>query len=94
MPKKDDKSFDLMANIGKKTESQTEGTVKDGETEKAKPSGSRKSLPYYPPSDAVHRQLKRLAFEEETSMNSLINEGLDIVFKKRGLKSIRELLDT
>lgn len=94
MPKKDDKSFDLMANIGKKSDSPTESTAPDTEVKKAASSGGRKSLPYYPPNHAVHRQLKRLAFEEETSMNSLINEGLNEVFKKRGLKTIEELLDS
>lgn len=44
---------------------------------------------YLPP--AVHDQLRELAFSERVKMHALIMEGLDAVFRTRGLKSIAEL---
>jgi hypothetical protein len=44
---------------------------------------------YLPP--AVHDQLRELAFSERVKMHALIMEGLDAVFRARGLKSIEEL---
>ena len=42
----------------------------------------------------VYDQIRRLAFEENTKMHSLLMEGLDRVFKDRGLPSIAELTKT
>ena len=39
----------------------------------------------------VYEQVRRLAFEENTKMQTLLMEGLDLVFKNRGLPSIAEL---
>jgi hypothetical protein len=39
----------------------------------------------------VYEQLRRLAFEERLKMHDYIIEGLDLVFRKRGLPGIREL---
>ena len=44
---------------------------------------------YLPP--AIHDQLRELAFSERVKMHALIMEGLDAVFRSRGLKSISEL---
>ena len=44
---------------------------------------------YLPP--AVHDQLRELAFSERVKMHALIMEGLDAVFRARGLKSIADL---
>jgi hypothetical protein len=44
---------------------------------------------YLPPS--VHDQLRHVAYEERVKMHDLLLEGLDLVFKKRGLPSIEEL---
>jgi len=44
---------------------------------------------YLPP--AVHDQLRELAFSERVKMHALIMEGLDDVFRARGLKSVAEL---
>ncbi|MGA8171993.1 MAG: ribbon-helix-helix domain-containing protein [Methylocystis sp.] len=44
---------------------------------------------YLPP--AVHEQLRELAFSERVKMHALIMEGLDSVFRARGLKSIADL---
>ena len=45
---------------------------------------------YLPPT--VHDQLREVAFAERVKMHALIMEGLDEVFRKRGLKPI-EMLD-
>jgi hypothetical protein len=39
----------------------------------------------------VYEQLRRLAFEERTKMHSLLMEGLDRVFRDRGLSSLADL---
>ncbi len=52
----------------------------------------KKQLPTYPPA-AVHEQLRRLAFEERTSINALTLEAWDLLFKNRGLKSIKDLVE-
>ena len=44
---------------------------------------------YLPP--AVHDQLRELAFSERVKMHGIIMEGLDAVFRQRGLKSIEAL---
>ena len=40
---------------------------------------------------AAHEQLRRLAFEERVKMHQLLMEGLDRVFRARGLPGLREL---
>jgi hypothetical protein len=53
--------------------------------------GVKQQTAYLP--DPVHEQLRRLAFEEKgTKMHDYLMEGLDLVFAKRGLPSIGELL--
>jgi hypothetical protein len=39
----------------------------------------------------VHEQLRRLAFEERVKMHSLLMEGLERVFRDRGLPGLGEL---
>jgi hypothetical protein len=39
----------------------------------------------------VHEQLRRLAFEERAKMHDYLIEGLDLVFRKRGLPGVDEL---
>ena len=41
--------------------------------------------------EPVYEQLRRLAFEERRKMHDYLMEGLDSVFRKRGLPSIAEL---
>ncbi len=41
----------------------------------------------------VHEQLRRLAFDERAKMHDYLLEGLDLVFRARGLRSIAELTD-
>jgi hypothetical protein len=43
---------------------------------------------------AVHEQLRRLAFDERAKMHDYLIEGLDLVFRKRGLPGIAELTET
>ena len=40
---------------------------------------------------AVHDQLREVAFAERVKMHALLLEGLDEVFRKRGLKPIEQL---
>ena len=51
--------------------------------------GVRQQTVYLP--IPVYEQLRRLAFEERVKMHSLLMEGLDRVFRDRGLPSIAEL---
>jgi hypothetical protein len=44
---------------------------------------------YLPP--VVHEQLRELAFAERVKMHALLMEGLDLVFRARGLKPLSEL---
>ena len=39
----------------------------------------------------VYEQLRRLAFEERAKMHDFLIQGLDLVFKEKGLKSVAEL---
>lgn len=39
----------------------------------------------------VHEQLRRLAFEERAKMHDYLLEGLNLVFRKRGLPGVEEL---
>jgi len=40
----------------------------------------------------VYRQLKELAYTHDRKMHDFVLEGLDLVFKEHGLRSIRELM--
>lgn len=42
--------------------------------------------------DPIYEQLRRLAFEERQKMHDYLLEGLDLVFRKRGLPGVDELL--
>ena len=60
-----------------------------------KPSGKRPGIKQQTAYFAlpVYEQVRRLAFEENTKMHTLLMEGFDRVFKNRGLPSIAELTD-
>jgi Antitoxin-like ribbon-helix-helix len=51
--------------------------------------GLKQQTAYLP--EAVYEQLRALAFEERRKMHDLLMEGLDRVFKQRGLRSIEDL---
>jgi hypothetical protein len=51
--------------------------------------GLKQQTAYLP--EPVYEQLRVLAFEERRKMHDLLMEGLDLVFKQRGLRSIEDL---
>jgi len=51
--------------------------------------GLKQQTAYLP--EPVYEQLRALAFEERRKMHDLLMEGLDMVFKQRGLRSIENL---
>ena len=51
--------------------------------------GVRQQTAYLP--IAIYEQLRRLAFEERSKMHDYLLEGLDLVFRKRGLPGVDEL---
>jgi hypothetical protein len=51
--------------------------------------GLKQQTAYLP--EPVYEQLRMLAFEERRKMHDLLMEGLDMVFKQRGLRSIEDL---
>ena len=58
-------------------------------TRRARPDTVQQTL-YLPP--AVHDQLRDLAHVERVKMHALVMEGLDAVFRARGLKGIADLI--
>jgi hypothetical protein len=51
--------------------------------------GLKQQTAYLP--EPVYEQLRALAFEERRKMHDLLMEGLNMVFKQRGLRSIEDL---
>ncbi len=51
--------------------------------------GLKQQTAYLP--EPVYEQLRALAFDERRKMHDLLMEGLDLVFKQRGLRSIEDL---
>ena len=51
--------------------------------------GLKQQTAYLP--NPVYEQLRALAFEERRKMHDLLMEGLNLVFKQRGLRSIEDL---
>lgn len=51
--------------------------------------GLKQQTAYLP--EPVYEQLRALAFEEHRKMHDLLMEGLDMVFRQRGLRSIQDL---
>ena len=52
--------------------------------------GLKQQTAYLP--EPVYEQLRALAFEERRKMHDLLMEGLDLVFRQRGLRSIEDLV--
>lgn len=50
---------------------------------------TKRFMVYMPPE--VHKQLRKLSYEEEHPMNLYVLRGLDLLFKKEGHKSIQAL---
>ena len=59
-------------------------------TRRPRGGGKKQQLPTNLP-EPVYDQLRKLAFDERVSMNTLILEGLELVFAARGLKGGAEL---
>jgi hypothetical protein len=51
--------------------------------------GIKQQTAYLP--EAVYEQLRKLAFDERRRIHSYLMEGLDRVFRDRGLPSVEEL---
>ncbi len=66
-----------------------EGVAPKAERRRTTKDATVQQTVYLPP--AVHDQLRELAFSERVKMHALIMEGLDDVFRARGLKSVAEL---
>lgn len=52
--------------------------------------GLKQQTAYLP--EPVYEQLRALAFEERRKMHDLLMEGLDLVFRQRGLRSMEDLM--
>lgn len=89
-PKKNASLSALEAALANDQKSQTTAALSDEVTSSPPKIKKKLQLPTYPPLE-VHEQLRRLAFEERTSINALTLEAWDLLFKQRGLKSIKEL---
>ncbi len=76
--------------------SDTPPPEQQGETQKQRASDNKprliKQTLYLP--EAVHEQLRVLAFHERLKQHDLLMEGLDMMFKSRGAKSIKELTES
>jgi hypothetical protein len=75
--------------------SDTPPPEQQGETQKHRVSDNKprliKQTLYLP--EAVHEQLRVLAFHERVKQHDLLMAGLDMMFKSRGAKSISELME-
>lgn len=89
MTKKTRRTLDEFANEGA-TAIPTDELLQTPVKTTSKAAKSRRQLPTYIPHNA-YEQLRQLAFDERVSMNTLLLEGLDLLFMNRGLKSTSEL---
>ena len=80
-----------VSQIATTDQSNSEKNPEQKQVVAAKPRKSLQNVPWYPPNDRVKKELKQLAFDEETTMSKLLTEGLDLLFKSRGKASIEEL---
>ena len=42
------------------------------------------NMPWYPPSNAMRKELKQLALDEDTTIQALFTEAIEMLFEKRG----------
>lgn len=68
----------------------TKAQQEDAPTPEPKKAKKDKRVPAYLPDD-VYEQLRKLAFDERSSMNALLLEGVSRVFADRGLPTVEEL---
>jgi hypothetical protein len=77
---------ETVAPINEKKQSLTTAALEERPETSSK---IAKTTVYAP--QVVYEQWRELAFTERKKMHDYLMEGLDLVFKKRGLKSISEL---
>ncbi len=87
--KKKRTGLDALSLSDAEPEKPQKKTESDGKTDK--PRLIKQTL-YLPPE--VHEQLRVLAFYERVKQHDLLMEGLDMMFKSRGAKSIKELTES
>lgn len=82
---------DAVSQVSTIGQSEPEKKIESKKVEVVKTRKSLQNVPWYPPNDRVKKELKQLAFDEETTMSKLLTEGLDLLFKSRGKAPIEEL---
>jgi hypothetical protein len=50
-----------------------------------------KNVPWYPPTERLKKEVKKLALDEDTSMSNLITIALGLLFESKG-KSIKDYM--
>jgi hypothetical protein len=87
------KRTSLTAVLGVETKPAVDTAASPPASLTTKPAGRRPGIKqqtaYLP--EPVYEQLRKLAFDERRRMHDYILEGLDRVFRNRGLSSIEEL---
>jgi len=87
------KRTSLHAVLGLQEEQDTSGAPAVADVSLSQGSGRRPGIKqqtaYLP--EAVYEQLRKLAFDERRRIHSYVMEGLDRVFRDRGLPSVEEL---
>ncbi|HHL18880.1 MAG TPA: hypothetical protein ENJ33_04025 [Thiothrix sp.] len=92
--KKKAKGLDALTQASASTTgiSENETETNSGKSKPSKPAKKQAGTQFYMyMQKSTHDQLRDLAHHERISMAKIMLEGLDEVFKKRGLKSIKEL---
>lgn len=91
MPNKKRTSLDAVLGLhaGERQDERFGGPEPPREQPRTRRAGIKQQTAYLP--HPVYEQLRKLAFEERRKMHDYILEGLDRVFRDRGLPSIAEL---
>jgi hypothetical protein len=79
----------LGLDAGERQDERFGGTEPSREQPRTRRVGIKQQTAYLP--HPVYEQLRKLAFEERRKMHDYILEGLDRVFRDRGLPAIAEL---
>ena len=87
-----DSFFDAEKTLGSKKEIESEKVIATRSLTQASHRSHVKQQTVYLPLP-VYEQLRKLAFEERQKMHTYFMKGLDLIFKKKGLPSIKELID-
>ena len=83
---------DALVSVDKKAQEETKSPIHSKPEKLKKP--KKKQVPmYFDP--ALHEALQTICFSErksKTSMQSLVIDGLDLLFKKKGLPSVQDII--